>query len=68
MPRYYFHIKRGQMTTLDQEGVDLRNTCYEKIAAAQRAKEIRTQEGPEADRRAIIIADDNWDRLLEFQF
>ena len=68
MPRYYFHIKRGQMTTLDQEGVDLRNTCDAKIAAAQRAKEITTQEGPEADRRTIIIADDNWDRLLEFQF
>ena len=23
MPRYYFHVRRGQLTFLDNEGIDL---------------------------------------------
>ena len=27
MPRYYFHVRRGQMTVLDQEGIELADDC-----------------------------------------
>ena len=40
MPRYYFHVKRGQMTVLDQEGIELAGTVDAEVEAAQRAQQI----------------------------
>ena len=38
MSRYYFHVKRGQVTVLDQEGLDLPNVAgAEREARATRA-------------------------------
>ena len=40
MPRYYFHVRRGQMTVLDQEGVELAGTVDAEVEAAQRAQQV----------------------------
>jgi hypothetical protein len=40
MPRYYFHVRRGQMTVLDQEGIELADTADAEVEAAQRAQQI----------------------------
>ena len=40
MPRYYFHVRRGQMTVLDQEGIELADTVDAEMEAAQRAQQI----------------------------
>jgi hypothetical protein len=71
MPRYYFNVKRAQMTILDQQGIELPNTAGAEGEAAQRAEQIATREGQKATRaggRMIIIADDNWEPLLELPF
>ena len=40
MPRYYFHVRRGQMTVLDQEGIELADIVDAEMEAAQRAQQI----------------------------
>src|SRR4029450_9540026 len=40
MPRYYFHVRRGQMTVLDQQGIELADTADAEVEAAQRAQQI----------------------------
>jgi len=69
MPRYFFHIKRGQVTVLDQDGVDLINSAQAEEEAARRAQEIVAREGATAAKdRAIVVADENWQTLFEFLF
>ena len=38
MPRYYFHVSRGQITILDHEGIELADTVDAEVEAAQRAQ------------------------------
>ena len=38
MPHYFFHVKRGQMTILDQEGIELADTEEAEREAARRAR------------------------------
>ena len=40
MPRYFFHVRRGQMTVLDQEGIELAGTVDAEVEGAQRAQYI----------------------------
>jgi uncharacterized protein DUF6894 len=40
MPRYFFHIKRGQVTVLDQDGVELADIGEAAEEAARRGREI----------------------------
>ena len=40
MPRYYFHVRRGQMTVLDHEGIELGDAVDAEMEAAQRAQQI----------------------------
>ena len=40
MPRYYFHVRRGQMTVLDQEGIELADAADAEVEAARRAQQI----------------------------
>ena len=81
MPRYYFHVRRGQMTVLDQEGIELADTVDAEVEAAQRAQQIVNRgslngaslngaflNGQSASRGRIIVADDNWETLFEFPF
>jgi Domain of unknown function (DUF6894) len=44
MPRYFFHVRRGQMTVLDQEGIELAGTLDAEVEAAQRAEQVVNRE------------------------
>ena len=77
MPRYYFHVRRGQLTVLDQEGVELADTLDAEVEAAQRAQGIANgeamngasmNEASPSRAGGIIVADDNWQTLFEFPF
>ena len=84
MPRYYFHLRRGQMTVLDQEGIELADTADAEVEAAQRAQQIvkflnagslngkflngEFLNGQSASRGRIIVADDNWQTVFELAF
>jgi hypothetical protein len=81
MPQYYFHVRRGQITILDHEGIVLADTAHAKLEAAQRAQQVVNGEAmngasmngasmneASASRRWIIVADDNWQTLFELPF
>ena len=72
MPRYYFHVRRGQITVLDHGGIELADTVDAEAEAAERAQQLVNGEamnGASAERRrGIIVADDNWHTLFEFPF
>jgi hypothetical protein len=76
MPHYYFHLRRGQITILDHEGIELADTVDAEGEASERAQQIvdgaslngASLNGEYASRRRIIVADDNWDTLFEFPF
>jgi hypothetical protein len=76
MPRYFFHVRRGQMTVLDQEGIELAGTVDAEVEAAQRAQQIANRgslngeflNGQSASYGGIIVANDNLDTLFEFPF
>ena len=40
IPHYYFHVRRGQITVLDHEGIVLADTAHAKVEAAQRAEQV----------------------------
>jgi hypothetical protein len=67
MPRYYFHVKRGQLTVLDHDGVELLDLAEAEQEALRRGQEIVARDGPK-DRASIIVADDNWRTLYEVAF
>jgi hypothetical protein len=71
MPRYFFHVKSGQLTVLDREGVELADIANAVKEAAQRAQEIVLKDvlqGVCAVSRLIIIADDEWRTVTELPF
>ena len=69
MPHYYFHERRGQMTILDHEGIELAGTVDAEVEAAERAQQMvngGSLNGESDSRGRIIVADDNWETLFEF--
>src|SRR5215813_10621357 len=60
MPRYYFHVRRGQMTVVDQEGIELADNSEAVQEAERRGREIATDEAG-----AIIVEDEQEDRIAE---
>jgi hypothetical protein len=71
MPRYFFHVKRGQVTVLDQEGVELGNTADAEKEAARRGQEIVAEEackGVSVTNGVIMVVDGNWQPLFEWPF
>jgi len=67
MPRYYFHVKRGQVTILDHDGAELFDLAEAEKEAVRRGREIVTREGT-TNRGTIIVADHNWQSLFELPF
>ncbi len=67
MPRYFFHCKRGQVTVLDHEGIELADIEDAEREAMRRAKDVGSREAASSGNRAIVIADD-WHTLLEVRF
>jgi hypothetical protein len=71
MPRYYFHVRRGQITILDHEGIELADTVDAEVNAAERAQQIvngASLNEASASRGRIIVADDNWQTVFELPF
>jgi predicted cupin superfamily sugar epimerase len=76
MPHYYFHVRRGQITILDHEGIELADTVGAEVEAEQRAQQVMDGEAmngasmneASASRGGIIVADDTWQTLFEFPF
>jgi hypothetical protein len=77
MPRYYFHIRRGQITILDHDGIELADTVDAEVEAARRAQGLvnggslngEAMNGEESARRgSVVVADDNWQKLFELPF
>jgi hypothetical protein len=44
MPRYYFHMRRGQITILDHEGIELADGADAEAEAAERAQQLANGE------------------------
>jgi hypothetical protein len=71
MPHYFFHVRRGQITVLDHEGIELADTVDAEVEAAERAQQIvsgASLNEASASRGRIIVADDNWQTLFELPF
>jgi hypothetical protein len=71
MSRYFFHVKRGQVTVLDQEGIELANSAQAEEEAVLRAQQCLADDawkGRPVSRGMIIVADENWRRLFELPF
>ena len=81
MPHYYFHVRRGQITVLDHDGIELDDTTDAEVKAAERARQIvngeslngesldgKALDAKSASRRRIIVADDNWETVFELPF
>jgi len=71
MPRYFFHVRRGQITILDHEGIELADTMDAEVEAAERAQQLVNGESlnrKSASRGRIIVADDKWETLFELPF
>jgi hypothetical protein len=76
MPRYYFHVRRGQLTVLDHEGIELADSADAETEAAERAQQLANGEAMNgastneafASRGRILVADDNWQMLFEVPF
>ena len=70
MPRYFFHVRRGQMTTIDQEGTELANIEEATEEAARLGDEIAANETLKGvlPSRGMIIVDEEWRTVLELPF
>jgi len=58
MPRYYFHVRRGQMTVVDREGIELADNIEAVQEAERRGREFATDEAG-----VIIVEDEREDRI-----
>jgi hypothetical protein len=71
MPHYFFHVRRGQITVLDHEGIELADTVDAEVEATERAQQIvngASLNEASASRGRVIVADDNWQTLFELPF
>lgn len=67
MPRYFFHFKRGQMTILDQEGVDLPDLNEAAAEAARRGRAIAARDALKSlpFSAGTIIVEDEWRTIFD---
>jgi hypothetical protein len=64
MPRYYFHVRRGQVTTLDHDGAELADINEAAREAARRGREIVARDALQGI-VVIVVTDDQWRPLVE---
>jgi hypothetical protein len=66
VPRYYFHVRRGQCTVIDQEGVELANEIEAALEAARRSRAIATSDALKGilPGGGLIVVDDEWDNSV----
>ena len=66
MPRYYFHVRRGQLTILDPQGIDLPN--FEEAVGRGRRIALREALNSAHAKAGRVIVDDEWQTILELPF
>ena len=66
MPYCYFHIRRGQLTVIDNLGLELENDLAAIQEAARRGRAIATSEALRniPTQGGLIIVDDEWDNTV----
>jgi hypothetical protein len=68
MPRYYFHVRRGQVTFLDNEGIELTDIGEAATEAVRRggtiARRVALINGVGLQAGSVVI-DDEWRTILE---
>ncbi|HEU0061972.1 MAG TPA: hypothetical protein VFR19_18975, partial [Hyphomicrobiaceae bacterium] len=65
------HVKRGQVTVLDQDGIELPSLEDAAREAMRRAQELAARASVQditLSRRMIIIADSEWRTMVEVPF
>jgi hypothetical protein len=67
MPRYFFHVRRGQITILDQDGVELADVAAAAREAIRRGREVARQNAVTSAPLGLgrIIVDDEWRTIFE---
>jgi len=67
MPRYFFHFKRGQMTILDQVGVELADVTEAAEEAVRRGRNILARDALKSVpfSTGVIIVEDEWRTIYE---
>jgi hypothetical protein len=62
VPRFYFHVRRGQTTLIDREGMELTNETEAALEAARRGREIAKSDALKGipPGGGLIIVDDEW--------
>jgi hypothetical protein len=68
MCRYFFHVRRGQVTILDHIGAELADLDEATSEAMRRGREIAAKdaaEGIASDGAAIVVANKHWSQILE---
>jgi hypothetical protein len=70
MRRFYFHVKNGPVTWLDQEGVEFADEQQAAREAALRGGEIATRSALKrvSPGGAILVMDDQWRPVCEVPF
>jgi hypothetical protein len=66
MPCFYFHVRRGQVTIIDQKGAHLVDTAHAKAEAKRRALEVVRRD--DRANGGKIIVDDAWETIFELAF
>ena len=68
MPRYYFHVRRGQLTFLDNEGIELTDIEAAATEAVRRGRAIArrvAQINGVGLQAGSVVIDDEWRTVLE---
>jgi hypothetical protein len=68
MSHYFFHLKRGQVTVLDQVGIELADVKEAAREATRRGRDIAAQDaaqGIAARAGAIVVANQHWSPIFE---
>ena len=70
MPRYFFHVRRGDVTVFDREGVELTDIAQAAKEAARRGHELAAQDAEHGWRLGVgrIIIEEGWRTVLELPF
>ena len=70
MPRYYFHVRRGQVTILDRDGVELADSLEAAKEGVRRALQIEADAAIEVLHKSngAIIVDGEFSNVLEVPF
>jgi hypothetical protein len=70
MRRFYFHVKNGQVTVLDQEGVEFADEQEAAKEAARRGREIARRSALKgvSPNGVILVVDDQWQPVCGVPF